>query len=164
MSRPHKFYLSLGSNVEPESNLAKAIHRLREHGWLEEISSVWESPAVDAWGPNFLNVCASYAVGLGRKDLKAKILRPVETALGRVRGHDKNAPRTIDIDIIMMDGRPLNAHRWVRAFVLLPMAELLPGFKDPATGKLLTELAAQSQAPAWILRRPRVPRNNQPAA
>jgi 2-amino-4-hydroxy-6-hydroxymethyldihydropteridine diphosphokinase len=154
MSTSHKFYLSLGSNIEPEKNLAEALFRLQEHGVLQDMSSVWESPAVGARGPNFLNLCISYVVPLPGTALKSKVLLPIERALGRARGRDRNAPRTIDIDILMMDGRPLNLKRWATSFVLIPMAELLPDFTDPAAGQSLSDLAKASQAAAWIVRRP----------
>lgn len=154
MSFLHKFYLSLGSNIEPAVNLVHAINELRKYGEIGEISSPWESRPVRSAGPNFLNICLSFIAGLNEEDLKFQILRPVETALGRVRTLDKDAPRTIDIDVIMMDGRPLNAERWGNAFVISPMAELLPHFAHPLSRKQLVEAALEAQAATWIVRQP----------
>jgi 2-amino-4-hydroxy-6-hydroxymethyldihydropteridine diphosphokinase len=153
MSILHKFYLSLGSNIRPEANLAGAIDELRKYGQVEEISSAWESRPVGAAGPNFLNVCLSFVVALRETDLKLRIVRPVETALGRVRSQKKDAPRPIDIDVIMMDGRPLNNQLWTNAFVVLPMAELLPHFVHPLNQRQLAEAARDAQAATWIVRR-----------
>jgi len=155
MSKPHRFYLSLGSNIRPASNLAEAIHQLRTHGTFREISSVWESRAVGSSGPNYLNLCVSFVITLGVKDLKARILRPVEATLGRVRSGDKNAPRTIDIDPLMIDDRPLSLRRWANAFVVLPMAELWPELIHPVTHKPLSEVARETQGATWIMRRPK---------
>lgn len=154
MSVPHRFYLSLGSNVRPEANLAGAIDELRRYGQVEEISSAWESRPVGAAGPNFLNVCLLFVAALKDTELKSRIVRPVETALGRVRSHNKGAPRPIDIDVIMMDGRPLNRELWTNAFVVLPMAELLPHFIHPVIHRPLVEAAPEAQAATWIVRRP----------
>lgn len=153
MRPPHRYYLSLGSNVEPETNLASAIQRLREHGVVRDISGIWESAPVGAAGPNFLNLCISYEVGLTESQLKARVLRPIEAALGRMRSEDKNAPRTMDIDIVMRDGQLSSATRWANAYVILPMAELLPGFLHPLTRKRLSQMAIQAAQTTWIVRR-----------
>lgn len=148
-----KFYLSLGSNIEPGANLAEAISRLRAIGEIQEISSVWESHAVGSAGPNFLNVCVSLRADLQEDALKKTVLLPIEQAMGRVRSHDKNAPRPIDIDVLMQDRRPLNLQRWNYAFVILPMSELLPDFVHPATHRPLAEIAKSTQEKIWIVRR-----------
>ncbi len=57
MSKLHLAYLSLGSNIQPEINLVKAIQLLQKHDRIEKISSVWESESVGAAGPNYLNAC-----------------------------------------------------------------------------------------------------------
>lgn len=145
MSRQHEFYLGLGSNVEPEPNLAKAIGRLGEYGEILAYSSVWESQAVGSAGPNFLNLCIQFAAQQEEQDLKFQVLRPIETTLGRVRTGDKNAPRTIDIDILVVDGEPVNPQRWGQAFVVLPMAELLPNLVHPLSGETLAQAAAAAQ-------------------
>lgn len=156
MSRGHEFYLGLGSNIEPEANLAKAISRLGEHGEIKELSSVWESQAVGSTGPNFLNLCLQFIARNNEEDLKQQVLGPIETGLGRVRTGDRNAPRTIDLDILLADGVPVNPSRWAQAFVLVPLAELLPNFVHPLSGKRLVEAAGAAQAETWIIRRPAV--------
>ena len=46
MSPRHDFYLGLGSNIEPELNLAKGIAQLGKQGEILAYSNVWESAAV----------------------------------------------------------------------------------------------------------------------
>lgn len=80
-------------------------------------------------------------------------LHQIEAELGRVRV-TRNAPRTIDLDLI--DYRAViiqpnsssqlqlphpRAHE--RAFVLLPMREIAPHWIDPATGRTITQLIAR---------------------
>src|SRR5215208_650628 len=57
MSKYHQAYLSLGSNIHPETNLVRAIELLQNYGRIEKISNVWESESVGAEGPNYLNAC-----------------------------------------------------------------------------------------------------------
>jgi 2-amino-4-hydroxy-6-hydroxymethyldihydropteridine diphosphokinase len=152
----------LGSNIEPQQNLEAALHRLREYGQVIEVSSVWESHALGADGPNFLNACVGYAAAVTHDELKKNVVDSIEIILGRARTTDKNAPRTIDIDIIMEGYQPLNLERWSHVFVVVPMAELLPDLLHPTSGLALSQEAANARASTWIRRRPGVlrPRAN----
>jgi 2-amino-4-hydroxy-6-hydroxymethyldihydropteridine diphosphokinase len=154
MRQPHKYYLSLGSNIQPEANLARAIEHLRENGAVEATSSIWESHALGSVGPNFQNACVSFRVPIGVAGLKQEITRAIEARMGRVRTQNRLAPRTIDIDILMADDQPLNLQLWNHAFVVLPMAELLPDFPHPTDHRPLAELAKEIRAQTWIVPRP----------
>ncbi len=153
MSELHEFYLGLGSNIEPEANLRLAIGRLKEHGEILALSSVWESRAVGSEGPNFLNLCAHFAAEEREEGLKSSVLRPIEASMGRLRTGDKNAPRTIDIDILVVDGKAVNPNRWSNAFVIVPLAELLPDFEHPLDGKRMAQAATAAREQTWIVRR-----------
>lgn len=156
MSESHKIFLSLGSNVQPEIYLPKAIDLLREHGRVKEISNVWESRAVGSSGPNFLNLCLLFITSIAPENLKEKIIHPIEARLGRVRGENKNAPRTIDIDIVIADDIPLNLDFWNYAFIVVPMAELAPDFPHPVNHEKLVDVAKSSHTQTWIVQRPGV--------
>lgn len=156
MAQPHRYYLGLGSNIRPETHLPRAIELLRKRGEINALSCAWASRPVGNEGPNFLNVCLAFSTPLDREQCVRLILRPIEVELGRVRTSDKNAPRTIDIDILMLDGRPVNVERWANAFVLLPMSELLPDFDDPISHEPLRVAAQKAEAETWIVRRQEV--------
>src|SRR6266487_6411472 len=105
MSKSHLAYLSLGSNIQTEINLVNAIQLLQKHGRIEKVSSVWESESVGAAGPNYLNACVLFSTALMQTALKEQLLLPIELELGRKRIADKFAPRTMDIDIVLVDCR-----------------------------------------------------------
>lgn len=149
----HQAWLSLGSNIEAESNLRKAVQLLREVGKIVSVSSVWESESIGFEGPNFLNACILFLTHLQPVELKEKIIRPIEAGLGRIRYADKNAPRTIDIDIVLFDETPLNMEFWGYAFVAVPLAELIPGFEHPIRHEKLIRVAEQLQSQVWIVKR-----------
>lgn len=154
MNELHKYYLNIGSNIEPEINLPKTLELLAEKSAIQAKSSVWESNPVGAAGsPNFLNVCVLITTPLELKELKENILRLIEARLGRHRGKDKNAPRTIDIDVVMADGEPLAVDRWDNPFIVLPMAELEPEFIHPTKQQMLSRIAENMMSNAWIVRR-----------
>lgn len=157
MERTHSYYLSLGSNIEPEQNLKAAIQALRRFGTILEGSSTWESPAIGSDGPNFLNICIGFEAGMTAEELKAEVLDGIEKSLGRERTGDPNSPRTIDIDVIMVDGRAVDAPRWEHPYVLVPMAEILPESRHPITQERLIDAAEKAKASTWIHRRPDLP-------
>jgi 2-amino-4-hydroxy-6-hydroxymethyldihydropteridine diphosphokinase len=75
-------------------------------------------------------------------DILLMALQAIERAEGRTRGVP-NAARTLDLDIIDMDGQcrdapdPILPHprAATRAFVLLPLRDIAPGWVHPATGQ-----------------------------
>jgi len=70
-------------------------------------------------------------------------LLAIERDLGRVRGPERNAPRTIDLDLLWTDGPPSDQPSAIvphprlheRPFALAPLVDLVPGARDP-TGVL----------------------------
>ena len=152
----HQFYLSLGSNIQPKTNLPKAIDSLREYGEIRKISNVWESKAVGSAGPNFLNACLMFMTPLLLSELKEQVIHPIEARLGRQRTEDKFAPRTIDIDIIIFDDKSCNDKFWKQAFVVVPLAEIAPEFQNPLTQERITETATRLRQELWMETRPEV--------
>lgn len=140
MTAVHQVCLLLGSNIQPEKNLRQAMDLLRRHVGVVCNSSVWDTLAVGLDGPNFLNMAVLIVTRLDAVDLKVKILRPLEQQLGRVRGEDKNASRTIDVDIVIFDDTLLDPNLWQFAHRAVPVAELLPGFRS-GQGKPLKMVA-----------------------
>jgi 2-amino-4-hydroxy-6-hydroxymethyldihydropteridine diphosphokinase len=152
MNEMHHAYLNLGSNIEPEKNIPQAVKLLKEVGEVKAVSSVWESKSVGYDGPNFLNTCVLFLTDLQPDDLKEKIIRPIESQLGRVRDdNNKYAPRTMDIDLVLFDESPHNTQTWNQAFVIVPLAELIPNFEHPVEKKTLGQIAQQIQV--WIVKR-----------
>ena len=152
----HQAYLSLGSNIQPEVHLPKAIDLLSKRGTILKVSSVWETQAVGSNGPNFLNACVLFSTQLSGPELKDQVTHPIEDLLGRKRTEDKNAARTIDIDIVLFDDQSCNDKFWSLAFVVIPLAEIYPGFRNPLTHEHLTETATRLRQIIWMETRPDV--------
>ena len=156
MENLHEAYLNIGSNIEPEKHLCESIRLLREHGQVAAVSTAWQSHAFGSDGPDFLNACVLFLTPLEPNELKEKIIRPIEAELGRVRGPEKNAPRTIDIDIILFDEEPFVGEFWSNAFVVVPLADLLPDFHHPFNYERLVHVAAHMRRQTWIVARSEV--------
>jgi 2-amino-4-hydroxy-6-hydroxymethyldihydropteridine diphosphokinase len=156
MGNIHLAYLNLGSNIQPETHLVRAVELLHDYGEVLKVSSAWESKSVGAEGPNYLNACVLFQTGLRQVELKEKIIRPIEAQLGRRRSENKFAPRTIDIDIVLFDDQPYNDKFWRYAFVIVPLAEIYPEYQNPLLGEPLRQTATRLRSQVWMEARPEV--------
>ena len=99
-----KYYLSLGSNINPESNLELAISALNKILTESECSSIYKTPAEGFDGDDFLNLIFSGLSSLTFDALNKK-LKDIEDSAGRDRNAQKFSSRTLDIDIVLqLDG------------------------------------------------------------
>jgi 2-amino-4-hydroxy-6-hydroxymethyldihydropteridine diphosphokinase len=141
-SLEHQVCLLLGSNIQPDKNIVLGVDMLRLKGEITRISLVWETPSMGAAGPNFLNLAVWMTTPLEADELKEKVLRPLETQIGRVCSADKNAPRPIDFDIIIFDGQLLDPDLWHYAHKAVPVAEIYPDYRSDQ-GEILSNVASQ---------------------
>ena len=144
--------LGLGSNVgRREAQLHEAVARLKRVQGIEVValSAIYESPPFEVaiQQGDFLNQVVVVLTGLEARPLLSAC-QGIEGSLGRPRQHPWGAPRTIDIDLITwgervtdLPGLVLPHPRYTRRrFVLLPLAEVVPDFRDPDTGYTVQQL------------------------
>jgi 2-amino-4-hydroxy-6-hydroxymethyldihydropteridine diphosphokinase len=130
--------LSLGSNINREENISACLKTLNTHFTKVEASPVYESEAVGFDGENFYNLVVLVETDLTVAEL-SQLLKNIEDEQGRVRGGERFSARTLDIDILtyddavgVIDGVELPRDEILsNAFVLLPMADLVPDSKHP---------------------------------
>ena len=96
-----KYYLSLGSNINADENIAFAINELNKILSNVIISSTHKTKAEGFEGDDFLNLVL---VGDSDLDFDAlnKSLKIIEDASGRKRDVPKFSARTLDVDIILL--------------------------------------------------------------
>ena len=150
-------FVALGANLDspahgpPTRTLEAALALLdRDDCRVVRRSRWYESAPVPASDqPWFVNGVAEIATGLSPACLLAR-LHAVEAEIGRVRGVP-DAPRVVDLDLLaygeeVLDGpaAPIVPHPRLhrRAFVLLPLRELAPGWVDPRSGRSVEQLIA----------------------
>jgi 2-amino-4-hydroxy-6-hydroxymethyldihydropteridine diphosphokinase len=164
-------YIGMGANLaEPAKTLRQAMAELA--AWPSTLSSrassLYVSAPVDARGPDFVNAVMHLVTTLQPLELLHSLQR-VEQGHGRTRTY-RNAPRTLDLDLILYDNVIMNTSDLViphprmthRAFVLLPLAELTPELDIPDKGPLKALLTCvEDQA---IHRLPAEPGNAEPLA
>ena len=155
--------VALGANLPgpagpPRAQLDAALAALEARGVAILLrsrffrSAAWPAPA----DPPFVNAVALVETALEPGALMA-LLHEVEDTLGRRRG-EPNAPRTLDLDLLDhggrvrdgADGGPGLPHPRLagRAFVLRPLADVAPDWRDPRDGRALAELLAGLPADA----------------
>ena len=144
--------IALGANLDsragfPAQTLDAALAEIEQHGAnVVGVSSYYVTPAwPDPSDPPFVNAVAQVATSLSPHALM-ELLHITETSFGRMRSA-KNAPRTLDLDLIDYDGfvqggPPVLPHPRIaeRGFVLVPLAEIAPGWIHPVSGKSIANL------------------------
>jgi len=147
--------IALGANQPsalgpPPVTFEAAIASLaQEAGKIMARSRLYRSlPMPVSAQPWYVNAAVSIETRLQPEALLS-LLHGIETRLGRVR-REKNAARAIDLDLLdyngfIRDKPPILPHPRMqeRAFVLLPLAEIAPGWKHPVLGLSVEELIAR---------------------
>ena len=138
MPQTHFAVIALGSNLaDPARQVRAALSALEAHPQIqiEKTSSLYVTAPVGYDDqPDFVNAVCSVRTSLDGVSLLA-VLNRIEADFGRERTF-RNAPRTLDLDIIDFDGISSDdphltlphprAHE--RSFVMKPLAEILPDF------------------------------------
>ena len=144
-------FIGLGSNLgDRMENLRKAIRELSNSSMeIQMVSSVYESLPMNSppGSRPFFNAVINGLTGLSPLVL-LKFLQGIERRLGRV-WHDPNAPRRIDLDILLYGNENFQTDALVvphpkmleRSFVLIPLKEIAPDFLHPVVSKTFCQLA-----------------------
>jgi 2-amino-4-hydroxy-6-hydroxymethyldihydropteridine diphosphokinase len=148
-------YVGLGSNLGDRAAYLllglSALSRLPKTHLLR-LSPVYETDPVGPPQPPYLNMVAELETELSPKGLLAEMLR-VEKALGRER-RERWGPRTLDLDLLLYGDLVLeeaglsvpHPRLHERAFVLVPLLDLLPEGRHPLLGQSFAELLASLDA------------------
>jgi 2-amino-4-hydroxy-6-hydroxymethyldihydropteridine diphosphokinase len=133
--------IGLGANLgDARATLAWALLQLHTHPLvtLKQVSSLYRTRPLDADGPDYLNAVALLHTSLEPEAL-LQLLQDIELQAGRQRPY-RNAPRTLDLDLLLYGQRVLNSPTLTlphprmhqRRFVLEPLAEVAPDISTNA--------------------------------
>jgi 2-amino-4-hydroxy-6-hydroxymethyldihydropteridine diphosphokinase len=140
-------YLGVGSNIERERYITAGLDALQALFGELAISTIYNSESIGYEGPAFLNLVVGLQTDLGVAELFRQ-LRHIEYEHGRGQHTECNTPRQLDIDILLYDdltgsieGVELpRGEILYNAFVLRPLAELVPTLLHPLAGRSYAQL------------------------
>lgn len=143
-------FVSIGSNIDRERNVASALRMLEEQFGPLQVSSIFESEAVGFEGDPFFNLVVGFSTALSVQEVVAR-LAAIEERHGRTRNSKKFSARTLDLDLLLYGDeiRHLGKLELPRkeitryAFMLEPLAELEPSRTHPVLKKTYAELWAE---------------------
>jgi 2-amino-4-hydroxy-6-hydroxymethyldihydropteridine diphosphokinase len=145
----HFILISVGSNIDKDKHTSAGLSALNEAFSRVQLSPVYESESVGFDGDTFYNLVVSAYTDQSIENVCAT-LKQIEDDNGRVRGSAKFASRTLDLDLLTYDdvitSDPIELPRGevlYNAFVLRPLADLVPTYKHPVVN---TSYAALWQA------------------
>ncbi len=155
--------ISIGSNLgERRVNLQGAVDSLADtpEVWVTAVSSVYETEPIDSPedAKHFLNAVVLLDTTLSARTLLDRA-QAVESAYGRESGAARNAPRTLDVDLIVVGDRHADDEDLVlphpraaeRAFVLVPWHDIEPEAEIPGVGPV-AELVEKAGREGVVLR------------
>ncbi|MDD4874098.1 MAG: 2-amino-4-hydroxy-6-hydroxymethyldihydropteridine diphosphokinase [Dehalococcoidales bacterium] len=141
-------YLGLGSNLgDRKDNLEKAIDYLSQRIRITMRSSIYDTEAMEnREQPRFLNMVCQAKTIVKPQDLLV-LAKAVERKMGR-QPSSHNAPRTIDIDILLYGDEVIDTPELTvphsslpnRAFALVPLAEIVPNLVHPVSKKTVDSM------------------------
>ncbi len=142
-------FVAVGSNIAPESSILKALAALRQRVSVLATSAFYQSePKGRRCQAPFYNGVWRIETPLPPEQVKFGVLREVEATLGRRRTGDKDAPRPIDLDLILYDDRVVSTRElrlpdpdiYRYGFIAVPLAELAPDLVLPDRGVRVADL------------------------
>ncbi len=142
-------FIGVGSNIEPERNIADALARLSKHVVVTGISSFYKTtPILRKNQDNYLNGVWQINTSMPPRELKSGVLRTIEKELHRNRESDKYASRTIDLDLLLFGDLVIHEEDltipdpdiFKRSFIAFPLSELNPDLIMPDTKKPLIDI------------------------
>ena len=119
--------IGLGSNIRPHANIQKA-KKILDHKLtvIKESTFRITEPIGGNNQPRFINGAVFLETCISIAELKF-MLKAIETALGRKKSKNKNAPRTIDLDILVWNNQIVDPDVYTRGFLKDSIQELFPG-------------------------------------
>ena len=125
----NKVVIGLGSNIDPQKNIRKAKESLAQRfRILAETPLLTTKPIGYQHQADFLNGSVLIETDLTLKGLKT-VLKNIEKSLGRQKNIIKFAPRTIDLDILVFNGKIIHQDFYAREFIREDVLQLLPDLK-----------------------------------
>ena len=145
---PTNYYIALGTNVgNYKNNFIAAIRELNKLGQISKIANIYKSKP---YGYLYQNYFYNSVLELKSKMMPMQLMKNIQLIEKKLQKNKRiiNGPRKIDLDIIFWGKKKLRNHNLYiphprakeRDFVLLPLIDLDPFFRDPETQLTIKDL------------------------
>jgi 2-amino-4-hydroxy-6-hydroxymethyldihydropteridine diphosphokinase len=157
-------FIALGSNIEPEGYLPRAVEYLKTLGTITSVSTVYQNPAIGRpEQDDYLNAAVLLQTEFSVDQLRVE-LRAIEEKLDRIRTGDSYAPRTIDLDLALFGSTVILTSTLqlpdpdieTRPVLAQTLAELDPDMIHPRSGKTLGQISAKMPLQSMLQSRPEI--------
>ena len=163
----HTAYLNIGSNIDKDINIPRAIQRLKEYVDVLACSKLYETPFSTAYmddpksystpHPSFHNIAVLIQTPLSAAALKSDVITKIESEFHR--DHSK-IDRPIDIDITCFDDQVIPELKIPDPLLigcthlLLPLADIAPDYLHPIEKKQISDIAKAHTPSAYMICEP----------
>tara|TARA_B100001142_G_scaffold106929_1_gene108744 strand:+ start:406 stop:918 length:513 start_codon:yes stop_codon:yes gene_type:complete len=145
---PTKYYIALGTNVgNYKNNFSAAISELNKLGEISKIANIYKSKP---YGYLHQNYFYNSVLELQSKMMPVQLMKNIQLIEKKLQKNKRivNGPRKIDLDIIFWGKKKFRNQNLLiphprakeRDFVLLPLIDLDPFFRDPETQLTIKDL------------------------
>lgn len=158
-----RVFLGLGANLgKPCEQLRRAVAKIRSQSGIcvRGVSSLYcTRPVGGEPQPDYWNAVMELTTEWAPRHL-LQFGKALERAAGRMFPHLPDAPRELDLDLLLFGARVMDEPELriphprlpERAFVLLPWAEIAPEARHPETGRTAFEMAGRIDATGVVRR------------
>ncbi|MGC9355059.1 MAG: 2-amino-4-hydroxy-6-hydroxymethyldihydropteridine diphosphokinase [Mariniphaga sp.] len=116
--------IGIGSNINSKENISKMLEVLGKEVEILKVSSLLKTKPIGIENqPDFTNGAVKIQTGLNIRKLN-HLLKSIEDRLGRDRSAPKFGPRTIDLDIVVWNGKIVDEDYYTRDFLQKSVQEI----------------------------------------
>jgi 2-amino-4-hydroxy-6-hydroxymethyldihydropteridine diphosphokinase len=125
MSKVNTCVVGVGSNIQPEENIREALRILEEEQTLLSVSAMVETEPIGITDqPAFMNGAVKVSTSMKQLEFAA-YLKNIEDRLKRDRTQSRFGPRTIDLDVVVWNGKVVDRDYYSREFLKNAVDEVL---------------------------------------
>lgn len=152
-------FVAVGSNIEPHRNLRRALDGMRACFGPLQVSPAYRNRAVGFEGDDFVNLVVGFDTDQSVDSVRTQ-LQAVEADCGRPREAPKWAPRSMDLDLLLFGDLVIEQPTLTlprpdlvrRAYMLKPLADLVPDLVHPTLHKTIAQLWREFDAEGHEMR------------
>ncbi|PSK84395.1 2-amino-4-hydroxy-6-hydroxymethyldihydropteridine diphosphokinase [Prolixibacter denitrificans] len=117
--------VGIGSNIQPEENIREALRILEGEQTLLSVSAMVETEPIGVTDqPAFINGAVKISTSMAQEEFSV-YLKNIEDRLKRDRTQPRFGPRTIDLDVVVWNGKVVDRDYYTRQFLKNAVDEVL---------------------------------------